>query len=770
MGIKGLHVLLKSIQKPCHLKSYSGQTLGVDAYGWLHRGTVACAVDLVLDKPTRKHIDFVLNRVRMLIYFGVTPYLVFDGDNLPSKAGTEDRRQKRRHDGKSLGMELLRKGRTKEAYQELQKAVDVTPLMARELIEELKQMNVQYVVAPYEADAQLVYLEQQGIVHGIISEDSDLLVFGAKRLLSKLDQHGDCIEINRADFGACRDVSLIGWSDDDFRSMCILAGCDYLANIPRMGLKTAHQSIRRYKNVDKAVRMLQFDGQYHVPADYLKSFKEAELTFLYQRVYCPKAEKLVTLTTPESDVNLEELTFIGGDVEPEVAVGVARGDLDPATKQPLVLKPPAAAKSTEKRLTSTFQRRQTLGSAAELKPNKPINSFFTPRRTPLAELDPNSLTPSPSQQRLLERHANTSWESTSVPTQPTLMRSASSATLSSRFSSPLMRSVERDSFNPHALRLSALQPSKRQRLCSDIDEGQLPSASTCRSRFFTNSTDESSPSGLKINRTKKARKHSLDVFSDDSVEDMMSQIPDPAETPAKAKSDEHQETGPSQPLDASDVPPQSTKADAEDHLDHRLEQKQEVPSDSIQLTESNPRAVSLESNPEEFQKVLDYHIEKQNSGLLSRFAFQRRGSSVRSESVTRTEPNARPMPVISFSKAKAPMDLRSGSPRTPPRRGRTTPLQRLGQSALARSRSLNHLSSSLAAFRASKVSLTPSEPNNSSLGSTQNLMPTCHGSEDMIIPDSEDDEEDDLEEPDANANGGLQTPVAIDLKRFSFVG
>lgn len=53
----GLHGLLKSIQKPCHLKKFSGQTLGVDAYGWLHRGTVACSVDLVLDRPTRKSVS-----------------------------------------------------------------------------------------------------------------------------------------------------------------------------------------------------------------------------------------------------------------------------------------------------------------------------------------------------------------------------------------------------------------------------------------------------------------------------------------------------------------------------------------------------------------------------------------------------------------------------------------------------------------------------------------------------------------------------------------
>lgn len=52
--IKGLLPLLKSIHKPCSLKQFSGQTIGVDAYGWLHRGTVTCAMELAMDKPTTK--------------------------------------------------------------------------------------------------------------------------------------------------------------------------------------------------------------------------------------------------------------------------------------------------------------------------------------------------------------------------------------------------------------------------------------------------------------------------------------------------------------------------------------------------------------------------------------------------------------------------------------------------------------------------------------------------------------------------------------------
>jgi len=37
-------------------------------------------------------------------------------------------------------------------------------------------------VAPYEADAQLAYLQKEGLVDLVITEDSDMLVFGCKRV------------------------------------------------------------------------------------------------------------------------------------------------------------------------------------------------------------------------------------------------------------------------------------------------------------------------------------------------------------------------------------------------------------------------------------------------------------------------------------------------------------------------------------------------------------------------------------------------------------
>ncbi|KAK4542372.1 hypothetical protein LTR36_006829 [Oleoguttula mirabilis] len=503
MGIQGLLPLLKSIQKPTHLKAFAGQTLGVDAYGWLHRGTVACAIELAQQKPTRKHIEFTLNRVRMLIHFGVKPFIVFDGDYLPSKAHTEKERAARRKESKRLGLELLRMGRVSQAHLELQKAVDVTPLMARELIEELKLLDVPYIVAPYEADSQLAYLEKQGVISGIISEDSDLLVFGAKCLLTKLDQHGECVMINRADFTACREVSLVGWTDKEFRMMTMLSGCDYLPGIDKMGLKTAYRLVRKHKVIERVVRTVQFDGKMKVPAGYVDSFTRAERTFMHQWVFCPEAQCLVNLNKVPAEVDLADMPYLGKCVEPAVAAGVASGDLDPNTKQRLIVASRHQHQTPRMRTVQTPDEKQ----------GKPISEFFKPRRTPLAELDPNSFTPSPSQQRLLEAQPTTSWSaSQAAPARVPALDRLNSRTVPS--SAPHMSTRSVSDQRP----LQRTSP-KRQRLCSDSMLAASMDGSvglqTATSRFFSKQSTQQSPSLRKASSQKKEDEFQL--WSDDSV-------------------------------------------------------------------------------------------------------------------------------------------------------------------------------------------------------------------------------------------------------------
>lgn len=112
----------------------------------------------------------------------------------------------------------------------------------------------QFIVAPYEADPQLAYLEKCGHVDAIITEDSDLLVFGCRNVIFKLDGEGLGTLICRDDFAKCREYNLAGWSDTEFRHMAILSGCDYLDSVIGLGLKTAYKLLRKYKTPEKVRR------------------------------------------------------------------------------------------------------------------------------------------------------------------------------------------------------------------------------------------------------------------------------------------------------------------------------------------------------------------------------------------------------------------------------------------------------------------------------------------------------------------------------------
>ncbi|CAK0869915.1 unnamed protein product, partial [Prorocentrum cordatum] len=63
--------------------------------------------------------------------------------------------------------------------------------MVSRLMEALSMLSIHFVVAPYEADAQLAFMCRVGWVHAVISEDSDLLAYGCPNTFFKMDKYGD---------------------------------------------------------------------------------------------------------------------------------------------------------------------------------------------------------------------------------------------------------------------------------------------------------------------------------------------------------------------------------------------------------------------------------------------------------------------------------------------------------------------------------------------------------------------------------------------------
>ncbi|XP_077222595.1 5'-3' exonuclease family protein [Tasmannia lanceolata] len=333
MGIQGLLPLLKSIMFPIHIKDLQGCFVAVDTYSWLHKGALSCSKDLCTGQPTSRHIDYCMHRVNLLRHYGVKPILVFDGGLLPMKSDQENKRSRARKENLERAIEHESTGNSAAAYECYQKAVDISPSIAFELIQVLKQENVDYIVAPYEADAQMTFLFLNKHVDAIITEDSDLIPFGCSRIIFKMDKFGQGVEFLYSMLPRNKELNFTGFTKQMLLEMCILSGCDYLPSLPGMGLKRAHALVQKFKSYDKVIKHLRYSAV-SVPPFYEETFKKALWTFLHQRVYDPTNEDIVHLSEIPNNL-VCDLDFLGPSIPQSVAKGIAKGDLDPFTKLPL---------------------------------------------------------------------------------------------------------------------------------------------------------------------------------------------------------------------------------------------------------------------------------------------------------------------------------------------------------------------------------------------------------------------------------------------------
>lgn len=296
MGITGLLPQLKSIQNPVSLRRYEGKTLGIDGYAWLHKSAYSCAQDLALGQPTDKYLQFFIKRIKMLKSFNIEPYFVFDGRSLPVKKQTNLKRLENRVTNREIAEKLWKSGEKKHAMEYFQKSVEITPDMAKCIIDYCKINNIKYVVAPFEADPQMVYLEKHGIIDGIISEDSDLLIFGCQTLITKLNDYAECIEICSNDFTKLPAKFPLGdLTDEQKRTMVCLSGCDYTAGIPKIGLITAMKLVLKHGTMEKIITEILRANKLIVPKTFKEEFELANFSFQYQRVFCPIKKTIVSL-------------------------------------------------------------------------------------------------------------------------------------------------------------------------------------------------------------------------------------------------------------------------------------------------------------------------------------------------------------------------------------------------------------------------------------------------------------------------------------------
>lgn len=152
----------------------------------------------------------------------------------------------------------------------------------------IESMGMRYYKAPGEAEKLCCALCCNGVVDAVLSEDTDVLAYGAPVLLSKIDYRKD--EITFVHFTKILDQ--LDWSYDRFRDLCILLGCDY--NKRKKGEK-----MMAYLPDKKNPQVIGTKGAFEL-MDIYSSLEEAEYSFTEGFEFL-KHEKCRELFTADDD-------------------------------------------------------------------------------------------------------------------------------------------------------------------------------------------------------------------------------------------------------------------------------------------------------------------------------------------------------------------------------------------------------------------------------------------------------------------------------------
>lgn len=326
MGIPGLLLAVRDAIEVTNISEYQGKRAGIDGFVWAHRGCLSCGREIAKGHQTRKYINYFMKQLQLLIDNRIHPLIVFDGDDFPAKRYTNEARRKKRTEHRKLAEEYEKRGLAAEAELHYNKSVEITPQILHPLFQELRRKGINFIVAPYEADAQLAFLANNNIIDFVITEDSDLLVYRCPHTLYKLEKNGNCHSLFYANIFKISEFS--GMTHDMFVECCVLSGCDYLPSISKMGIRTAAKKMQIYHSGKAVLSSMRAEGKWDIPDNYESDFEKARLVFYQQRVFDPKTK------TIHGIYDNKYTDIIGTNISNEEAIGIAYGRINPKTHEP----------------------------------------------------------------------------------------------------------------------------------------------------------------------------------------------------------------------------------------------------------------------------------------------------------------------------------------------------------------------------------------------------------------------------------------------------
>ena len=264
------------------LKEQSGFTFSVDGFNIIYQFLSSIRQPdgtPLMDSEGRitSHISGMFYRTINLLDNGIKPVFVLDGKPSPLKNRTLHERRLVKEKAKEE-LKIAREEHDEEKIRSYSARISyITDQVVEDVKELLDYMGVPWVQAPSEGEAQASYMSRADLVNGVISQDYDCLLFGAKRVYRNFAIYGrrklpgrsiyvnvspEFVELEET--LEKNDITL-----EQLIDIGIMVGTDFNKGLRRVGAKTGLNLIRKHGNIKK---ILEERGEYIENLDEIREF------------------------------------------------------------------------------------------------------------------------------------------------------------------------------------------------------------------------------------------------------------------------------------------------------------------------------------------------------------------------------------------------------------------------------------------------------------------------------------------------------------------
>jgi flap endonuclease-1 len=256
MGIKNLNSVIKESMKKTTFDKLRGSIIGVDFSLFLYR--------FVYNK--NNPIECFLRQVHLFYRYKILPVYVIDGNAPLEKQVTLDKRAQKRQKLYDNIADLLEKqhdnnspNTSSRINSEITKLERRCVVYSQKLVQDIlyffELLGIPVICENEEADFILAKLSAANKIDYILSDDSDVLAFGARNVLKNF-----CIKEEKCELYIMDNIlAKLEVTMQKFVDICIMCGCDYMTKIRNMNCVKSLQLILLWGSIEEVAKNTDYD-------------------------------------------------------------------------------------------------------------------------------------------------------------------------------------------------------------------------------------------------------------------------------------------------------------------------------------------------------------------------------------------------------------------------------------------------------------------------------------------------------------------------------